>query len=84
MLELKKALYTIFYKDEDELTRIVYAETDGKSVPWKWYFNPDYRGEKIPEKWRKRFTKDDARMRKEIKEAGYNTGRSKLVRRKYM
>lgn len=81
-LELKKALYTIFYKEGDELTRIVYAETDGKSVPWKWYFNPDYRVERIPEQWRKRYAKDDVRMRKEINEAGYNRGRSKLVKRK--
>ena len=82
MLEFKKAIYTIFYKEEDELTRIVYAETDGKRVPWKWYFNPDYRVERIPEQWRKRYVRDDARMRKEIKEAGYNKGRSKLVRRR--
>ena len=80
-LELKKALYTIFYKKE-ELTRIVYAETDGKSVPWKWYFNPDYRVERIPEQWRKRYARDDAQKRKEIKEAVYNRGKSKLVRRK--
>lgn len=82
LLRLKNAAYVVFYKTGDELCRIVYLEADGNTKPLKWIVNVHNGGDRLSEPLRSRFMKDAARFREDVKAAGYNRGRTKLVKRK--
>lgn len=82
MLRLKSAAYVVFYKTGEELSRIVYLEADVNTKPLKWFVNVHNGGDRLPEPLRSRFMKDAARLREDVKAAGYNRGRTKLVKRK--
>ena len=57
-------------------------EADAKTKPLKWSLNVHNEGDRLPEPLRNRFMKDDKRFREDVKAAGYNRGRTKLVKRR--
>ena len=83
MLWLKAATYAMFYRAQNgEMYRVVYLDADTNSHPWKWRTDPFNGADKLPEPLRKRYVKDDAQFKADVKAAGYNRGRTKLVRNK--
>lgn len=80
LLELKNAFYTIFYKKEKEITRIIYLEADISRQPWKWYISPYNGVDKLPLVQQKQFKNDNITFGNEVSTSCYNRGRTKLIK----